>query len=157
MFPTCQVSFPTTMSLSLQANDTHLLINFGSPSNVILQSSHIICHSFFFETAGHTSQCLCTRPWQFYKLPNGNFHSQDWFLIISLLPYWNRRPLTLPLPSISRKKDSYLVESDCLWPHGLYPTRLICGILEAGILEWVAISFSRGSSQPGNETQVSAL
>ena len=29
------------------------------------------------------------------------------------------------------------------------------GILQARILEWVAISFSRGSSQPGNQTQVS--
>lgn len=52
------------------------------------ESFHIIFHSFFLETAGHTSQCLCTWPWQFYKLPNGNFHFQDWFLIILLLPYW---------------------------------------------------------------------
>ena len=29
------------------------------------------------------------------------------------------------------------------------------GILQAKILEWVAISFSRGSSQPRNQTQVS--
>ena len=31
------------------------------------------------------------------------------------------------------------------------------GILEARILEWVAISFSRGSSQPRNQTQVSSI
>ena len=29
------------------------------------------------------------------------------------------------------------------------------GILQAGILEWVAFSFSRGSSQPRDRTQVS--
>ena len=29
------------------------------------------------------------------------------------------------------------------------------GILQAGILEWVAFSFSRGSSQPRDQTQVS--
>ena len=29
------------------------------------------------------------------------------------------------------------------------------GILQARILEWVAISFSRGSSQPKDQTQVS--
>ena len=29
------------------------------------------------------------------------------------------------------------------------------GILQARILEWVAISFSRGSSRPRNQTQVS--
>ena len=31
------------------------------------------------------------------------------------------------------------------------------GILQARILEWVAIPFSRGSSQPRDQTQVSAL
>ena len=31
------------------------------------------------------------------------------------------------------------------------------GILQARILEWVAISFSRGSSQPRDQTQVSHI
>ena len=31
----------------------------------------------------------------------------------------------------------------------------ICGIFRARVLEWVAISFSRGSSQPRDQTQVS--
>ena len=31
------------------------------------------------------------------------------------------------------------------------------GILQAGILEWVAIPFSRGSSQPRNQTEVSCI
>ena len=31
------------------------------------------------------------------------------------------------------------------------------GILQARILEWVVISFSRGSSQPRNQTQVSCI
>ena len=31
------------------------------------------------------------------------------------------------------------------------------GILQARILEWVAIPFSRGSSQPRNQTQVSCI
>jgi len=34
-----------------------------------------------------------------------------------------------------------------LRPHGLWSTRPLCGIFQAGILEWIAISFSRGSSQ----------
>ena len=33
----------------------------------------------------------------------------------------------------------------------------VCGILQERILEWVAISFSRGSSQPRDRTQVSQL
>ena len=38
--------------------------------------------------------------------------------------------------------------SDSLWPHG---------ILQARILEWVAFPFSRGSSQPRDQTQVSYI
>ena len=33
----------------------------------------------------------------------------------------------------------------------------VCGILQARILEWVAISFSRGSSRPRNRTLVSCI
>ena len=45
-----------------------------------------------------------------------------------------------------------------LWPHGLQPTRLLAhGILQARILEWVAIPFSRGSSRPRDQTQVSCI
>ena len=35
------------------------------------------------------------------------------------------------------------------------PCSCVHGILQARILEWVAIPFSRGSSQPGDPTQVS--
>ena len=45
-------------------------------------------------------------------------------------------------------KWSYSVVSNSLWVHGH-------GILQAGILEWVAISFSRGSSRHRDRTQVS--
>ena len=47
--------------------------------------------------------------------------------------------------------------SDSLWPHGLYrpPGSSVHGVLQARILEWVAISFSRGSSQPREWTWVS--
>ena len=37
------------------------------------------------------------------------------------------------------------------------PGSSIHGILQARILEWVAISFSRGSSQPRGRTQVSRI
>ena len=43
-------------------------------------------------------------------------------------------------------------------PHGLQPTRLPCPrILQAGILEWVAISFSKGSSRSSDQTPISCL
>ena len=39
--------------------------------------------------------------------------------------------------------------------HSLHCT--VHGILQAEILEWVAVSFSRGSSQPRDQTQVSCI
>ena len=48
--------------------------------------------------------------------------------------------------------------SDSLQPHGLWLARLLChGILQARILEWVAIPFFRGSSQPRDRIQVSCI
>ena len=50
------------------------------------------------------------------------------------------------------------VMSNSFWPHGLQPARLLChGILQARILEWVAISFSRGSSRPRDQIRVSCI
>ena len=43
----------------------------------------------------------------------------------------------------------------CLTPRGLWPSRLpVRGILQAGILEWVAIFISMGCSPPRDGTQV---
>ena len=52
------------------------------------------------------------------------------------------------------------VVSDSLRPHGQYPIRLHCPRDFPGnwkILEWIAISFCRGSSQPGDWTRVSRI
>ena len=37
------------------------------------------------------------------------------------------------------------------------PGSFICGVFQARILEWVAISFSRGSSRPRDQTRISSL
>ena len=53
---------------------------------------------------------------------------------------------------------TWSVMSYSLQLHGLKPTRLLFhGILQARILEWVAIPFSRESSWPRNWTQVSHI
>ena len=51
------------------------------------------------------------------------------------------------------------VVSSSLQPHGLQPARLLCPwrILQVGILEWVDLSFSRGSSQPRDQNHVSCF
>ena len=51
---------------------------------------------------------------------------------------------------------SHPVVSNSLQPHGLYPPESsVHGIFQARILEWVAVSFSRGSSQPRDQTWAS--
>ena len=48
--------------------------------------------------------------------------------------------------------------SDSLWPYGCSPPgSSVHGISQARILKWVAISFSRRSSQPRDRTQISFI
>jgi len=49
--------------------------------------------------------------------------------------------------------ESHSVMSDSLQPQDY----TVHGILQARILEWVAVPFSRGSSQPRDRTQVSHI
>ena len=49
------------------------------------------------------------------------------------------------------------VMSNCLWSHGSPPCSSVYGILQARILEWVATPFSKGSSQPRDQTWVSCI
>ena len=49
------------------------------------------------------------------------------------------------------------VMSGSLWPHGLWPARLLYSLNSPRILGWVAIPFSRGSSWPKNQTWVSHI
>ena len=48
------------------------------------------------------------------------------------------------------------VVSSCLWPHGLQPGSPDHGIPQGRILEWVVISFSRGSSPPRDGTYIAS-
>ena len=57
-----------------------------------------------------------------------------------------------------RETVSRSVVSDSLRPHGLGLPRLLChGILQARILEWVAMPFSKRSSRPRDQTWVSHI
>ena len=53
---------------------------------------------------------------------------------------------------IVKESKSSSVVFDSLWPYGI-----VHGILQARILEWVAVPFSRGSSQPRDQIQVSRI
>ena len=72
---------------------------------------------------------------------------------------WRRRHLALNdkknfLKQERKRSESRSVVSDSLRPHGLC---IFHGTLQTRILEWVALPFSRGSSQPRDGTQVSHI
>ena len=70
--------------------------------------------------------------------------------------YWSGMPL--PSPKTRFIFFSHLVVSDSLRPVDCSPPSFsVHGILQARILERVAISFSRGSSRPRDRTQVSHI
>ena len=60
---------------------------------------------------------------------------------------------TKPQPMVESESESHSVVSDSLLPMDY----TVQGILQARILEWVAISFSTRSSQPRNRTWVSCI
>ena len=67
-------------------------------------------------------------------------------------------PFPSPMHESEKWKWSCSVVSDSLAPHGLKPARLFCpwGFSRQEYW-WLAISFSRGSSQPRDQTQVSHI
>ena len=75
-------------------------------------------------------------------------------------PCWGLTPF-LPAAAVSSHRALCVccsVVSDSLRPPGLYPAgSSVHGILQARILEWVAIPFSGGSSQLRYQAQVSRI
>ena len=66
--------------------------------------------------------------------------------------------MTLLEHPVARKRlsESHSVMSDSLQAHGLQPVRAsVHGILQARLLEWVAMPISRVSFQPSNQTHIS--
>ena len=55
------------------------------------------------------------------------------------------------------ESDSHSVMYDSLQPMDCPPGSCVLGILQARILEWVAIPFSRASSQSRDQTMTPAL
>ena len=95
---------------------------------------------------------------EFEKTP-GDSEGQGSLVHCSL---WGRKEpdttTTLKEKTPNTVSESRLVMSDSLRPVDCRPpSSSVHGILQARILEWVAISFSRGSSQPRDRTQVSHI
>ena len=84
------------------------------------------------------------------------------FYVYVKLPYLKMWSFYIVIRAFVCSRDTHFasenecrsVVSDSLPPHGLY---IVHGILQARILEWVAFPFSRGSSQPRDQTRVSSI
>ena len=100
-------------------------------------------------------ECLSTHPLPIWLLTQAYLPLGGFFFLLPVV-----LTLALSLPASLNESESEVAQScptlcdpvDCS-PPGSY----IHGILQARILEWVAISFSRGSSRPGIEPRSPAL
>ena len=84
-------------------------------------------------------------------------NDNSWYPPASNLKYHHWRFLKREDLSVVEVKVAYLCLTLCDPVDCSLPVSSVHGILQAGILEWVAIAFSRGSSQLRNWTEVSCL
>ena len=74
---------------------------------------------------------------------------------VSLFWCCQTQPLCIPSNISLCMCVSCSVRSDSLWPMNCSPpSSLVHGILQARIVEWVAISYSRGSFRPSDWTHI---
>ena len=103
------------------------------------------------------TECLCFEPGSKCQTRLGNW-TTVWIASEASSLTW---PICFPPYSIPIWNLACLVTQSCptLWdPLDCSPPGAsVHGILHARILEWVAISFSRGSSWPRDQTQVSCI
>ena len=75
------------------------------------------------------------------------------------LSFWKKHHRAIPRTNAEHPESENEVTQSCptLWDpmDCSLPCSSVHGILQARVLEWVAISFSRGSSQPRDQTRVS--
>ena len=91
-----------------------------------------------------------------------DFRAQGWGLLGSC-SQWSEKPIFMA--SIWAIRMFYVTihahSLSCVWLCSLMdcslPGSSALGIFQAGILEWVAISYSRGSSQPRDSTHISCV
>ena len=110
------------------------------------------CSFFLFSLSDTSLKMLDLQNWPFIYLLSSIYHQYP-FLLLSrrfsqfYLLLWK----FIRLSKIHGEKEeikSCSVMSDSLWPMDY----IIHGILQARILEWVVVPFSRGSSQPRDWT-----
>ena len=105
-------------------------------------------------TGQQTTGLACSQPLPIEKLRKQFETSTSVLPLFSQHRKWPGRLTNLPKVTsrVWAESVSCSVMSDFLWLHGLQPGSSVHGILQERILEWVAIPFSRGSSQPSDRT-----
>ena len=113
-------------------------------------------------TCSDSWHCFCNRWWKL----------REWSNTVTAKPYLLQKPKdqkdALVFSSVKGKQrfgfffsSAYMctcwVMFDSLWPCGQSSGSSVHWIFQARILEWVAISFSKGSSQPRDRTRVSCV
>ena len=132
----------------------------GSPTPGILQARTLEWVAISFSKAWKwkvkmkslSRPRLLATPWTtaYQAPPSMGFSRQE---------YWSGVPLPSPSGGASGNLNEMLVAQSC--PTLCDPTNCspsgssIHGVLQARIVEWIAISFFRGSSQPRDQTHVS--
>ena len=116
-----------TKFFKISSLPTHLFSNFIYSSSKLLKNFSLLYNISYL--------------WSFCYTLTSNLFKQPWWVLGICISF------------------SGSVMSRSLWPHSLYslPGSFAHGILQARILEWVAIPFSRGSSWPRGQTQVSHI
>ena len=125
-----------------------------------------------FSSAAFLRACRCQGTLSHFKSEGGTFLHSPKFFDHSTLSCWAPYGITSCLYS-SRRVKSNKVKVKSLSRVRLFATpwtvayqalpscslsgSSIHGIFQARVLEWIAISFSRGSSRPRNRTQVSHI
>ena len=102
-----------------------------------------------------------------FNIPNNSVSNGSWQKYASkeMLIFSHKYILRIffSVTSFTNYKESkivsYSVVFNSLWPHGLCspPGSSVDGILQARILKWVGIPFSRGYSWPRDQTRVSCI
>ena len=110
-----------------------------TPSSTQITPIMCIYTSFCFFLCVEPPLILIYKKWifTFFHLNHEYLYQTHTFLYINIVRY----------------SESCSVVPDSFWPHGY----TVHGLLQARILEWVAVPFPRGSSQPRNRTQVSHI
>ena len=82
----------------------------------------------------------------------------NWTELYTYIGHWSYTNVSLPIQEVTDTGGLVAVMSNSCDPMNCSLSgSFVHGILQERILEWVAISFSRGSSQPRNRTRVSCI